>query len=113
MAWGLAGEVGKTSTPLSGVYSTQAPKQRAIQLVIEAATLRAKSLAALRCALKYASATARPYIEVGADSGVAPTGGRSVDFLRQYLESVAGRGRTAPGAATDSPALCSDALGIV
>ena len=94
------------------MYSTQAPKQRVIQLVIEAVTLRAKSLATIRGVVKHASAIVRFYIEVSADDGVELTGGKSIVLIRDYLESLAERGRTVPGAAKDAISLFADAIGI-
>ena len=109
--WDLSSEFGKKPTLISGLYSPQVPKQRIIQLVIETVTLRAKSLATMRGVIKNARAIVRFYIETSADTGIELTGEKSIVFLHDYVESLAERGRTVPGAAKAALSLWADALG--
>ena len=64
----------------------------------------------MRGAIKHAIGLVSFSIEIGADSGIELTGGKSMVLLRDYLESLAGRGRTVSGAAEGAISLTADAF---
>ena len=111
-AWELANEFSETSNLLGGMYKAQAPKGEIALLVIEAISLRAKSTAEMKAIIKHVSCLMRFYLEVRGGTNVELTGGQSAALLRDYLESLAERGRTAPAAAKHALTVRAEALGI-
>ena len=75
---------------------------------------RRKSPASARAVIKNVSGIIQFFLDSRGESnpdGITPTGESSVVLLRDYLESVDGRGRTVPGAVKTSPVTRSAAHG--
>ena len=113
--WLLAEEFSNTSTLLLGFYEAKLNKERIIALTIEALMQRCKSPASTRGVIRNVKGLIRFYLENRDESnpsGITLTGDSSVVLLRDYIESVADRGRTVPGAVKTSLSTWSEALGI-
>ena len=111
-SWELANEFSSTSNLLTGMYKAHATKGKIKLLAIEAISLRAKSAAAMRGIAKHVSGMVRFYLDARDESKVELTGDESVVLLRDYLESMGGRGRTAPATAKHALTVWAEALGI-
>ena len=112
--WLLAEEFSGSSTLLRGFRDAKLNKERIASLTLEALAHRRKSPAAARGVIKNASGLIQFPIDSRGEShpeGVALTGDASVVLLRDYLESVADRCRTVPGAVKTSLSTWPDALG--
>ena len=109
-AWLLAEEFSNTPTLLLGFY-----EERIIALTLEPLTQRCKSPASTRGVVRNVKGLIQFYLENRDDAnptGITLTGESSVVLLRDYIESVADRGRTVPGAVQTSLSTWSEALGI-
>ena len=88
------------STLLKGFHVDKLNKGRIAALAIEALTQRRNSPASTRNVVKIAIALVQFFLDTRADpnpSGSSLTGECSAALLRDYLESVADRGRNVPG----------------
>ena len=111
--WLLAEEFSETSTLLRGFHDAKLNRERIAALTLEAVMQRRKSPASTRGVIRNVSGLITFSLANREDSsGVALTGEGSVVLLHDYLESVADRGRTVPGAVKTSLSTWSESLGI-
>ena len=97
------------------MYKAQVPKGKIALLAIEALSLRAKSTSAMRGIANRVTGVVRFYVEMRAcepESKVDLTGEQAVVLIRDYLESLAERGRTVPATAKHALSVWAEALGI-
>ena len=113
-AWLRAAELSGTSAMLKGFYTEKLDNERIAALAIEALMRRFKSPASTLGVIRNVSGAIRFFLDTrgGSKPGVALTGDNSVVLLRDYLKSVAERGRTGPGAVKASLSTLSEALGV-
>ena len=110
--WELAQEFSSTSELLSGMFNAKVPRGKITLLVIEAISARAKSQTAMKNIINRVSGLVLFYLELRQETEVELTGPQSVVLLRDYLESLAERGRTVPAAGKHALSAWADALGI-
>ena len=108
----LAREFMGFSPLLKSTQLAQLTQGETALLVIEAAMSRSKSIATTRAIVKHARGLLNYYLELRADAKVSLTGEHSVILLRDYLESLAERGRTVPATAKHALCVWAEALGI-
>ena len=108
----MANGCAKTSTLLMGLGESQIPDAKMTLLVLEAAALRSKSLRSTRSVLEHVRGIIRFYLDTRDETAVTLTGETSLALLRDFLESLADRCRTAPGAARQALTVWAEALGI-
>ena len=94
------------------MYKEHVPKGEITLLIIEAISLRAKSTAAMKGVINRVSGLVSFYLETREESKFQLTGEDSVVILRDYLESLAERGRTVLATAKHSLTVWAEALGI-
>ena len=73
---------------------------------------KSKSIATTKAIAKHVRGLVNFYIELRVETNVALTGEHSVILLRDYLESLVGRGRSVPSTPRRALTARSDALGI-
>ena len=81
-------------------------------LVLEAVTIRSKSLNSTKAASKHVKGLIRLYIDTRAENAAIFTVECPLLLLRDYIESLSERGRTVQGAVRHFTNLWSEALGI-
>ena len=111
----LAGEFSNTSALLCGFRDAKLSKGRIVILTLEAIMQRCKSPAPTRAVIKNVGGLIQFPLDTRGESnpdGVTLTGESPVVLLRDYLESVADRGRTSPGAVETSLITWSEAHGV-
>ena len=112
--WILAEEFSNTPSLLRGFYEAKLNKERVIALTIEALMQRCKSPASTRGVIRNVNGLIQFYLENRDDdnpTGITLTGDSSVVLLRDYIESVADRGRAVPGDVKTSLSTWSEAHG--
>ena len=112
--WLLAEEFPDSSSLLKGLHTAKIDKGRITILTLEALMQRCKSPASTRNVVRNVSGLIRFFLETRDDAkpGITLTGASSVVLLRDYLQSVAERGRTVPGDVKTSLNTRSEALGV-
>lgn len=89
------------------------PQGKLALLVIEAISVRAKSTSAMKTIVRFVAGLVKFYLEVRQETKVELTGPQSLVLLRDYLESLAERGRAVPAEEAKSAfSVWADALGI-
>ena len=83
-----------------------------MHLAAEAATQRSKSTDAPKSIVKFARWLVEFFLENRAETELTLTGEAPLVLLRDYPESLAERGRTAPNAAKHALTVCAEAIGI-
>ena len=91
-----------------GTYKAHVPKGKVALLVIDPC-LRAKSKETMEELARHVSDVVRFYLEARAESKVRLTGGDSVVLIRDYVESLAERGRAVPATAKHALTLAAEA----
>ena len=109
---GIGQRVSANLEPVDGNVQSTGPDGEIALLAIEAIALREKSAAAMRGIPKHVSCLVRFYLDIRDDTKAELTGEQSVALLRDYLESLDERGRTAPSSAKHALSVWADALGI-
>ena len=94
------------------MYKDQAPKDKIVLLATEALYARAKSTSTMKGIAKHVSGLAQYFMDTREESKVELTGKDSLIPIRDYLESLAERGRTVPATAKHALAVWAEALGI-
>ena len=75
-------------------------------------TARAKSIASANAIVRRVNGLIQYYIDTRNETAVALTGESSLALLRDFLESIAERGRTAPSAGSHAPSIWDEAIGV-
>ena len=110
----LAGEFPDTPSLARRFRDSKLNKKRITSLTLEALTQRRKSPASTRGVIKNVSGAIQFFLDTRDEAdpaGFTLTGEASVALLHDYLESVADRGCTVPGAVKTSLITWSEALG--
>ena len=113
--WLLTEEFPNTPSLLLGFYEAKLSMGRIVALTIEALMQRCESPAPTRGVNRYAKGLIQFYLDNSGDSnpsGASLTGDSPVVLSRDYVESVADRGRAVPGAVKTSSSTRPEALGI-
>ena len=112
--WLLAEEFPDPPTLIKGFHTAKLDRGRITILTIEALMRRCKSPASNRGVIKNVSGLVKFLLDTrgGLKPGIALTGDTSVVLLRDYLQSVAERGRAVPGAVKTSLSTWSETLGV-
>ena len=111
-AWELANEFSATSSLLVGMYKAQVPKGKITLLVIDALSVRGKSAETMKGIANHASGLVQYYMDTREESKVQLTGRDSVVLIRDFLESLAERGRTVPASDKHALTVWAEALSI-
>ena len=112
--WLLAEEFSDSSTLLKCPHAAKLDKERITILTIEVLMQRCRSPASTRGVVRNVRGMIQFSLDTRDESkhGIALTGDTSVVLLRDYLQSVAERGRTVPGAVKTSLSTWPDSLGV-
>ena len=107
------GEFSNSSTLLRGLRDAKLDKERIAALAIGALMHRCESPPPTHGVIKNVSGVMQFFLDTRgeANPGITLTGDTSAVLLRDYLESVADRGRTVPGAVKNPLSTWSGTLG--
>ena len=108
----LSNEFRETSMLLTGVRESQIPDDMITLLVIESVTTRPKLIASTKLIIRLVIVLLQFYLDTRNETSATLTGGSSMVLIRDYLESLAERGRTVASSGKHAPAVWSEALGI-
>ena len=108
----LANEFTDSSTLLQGLRDSKIAPGKTTMLIIEAVTSRAKSAKSAETITKHVTGRIHFYLDTRNASAVALTWEGSLFLVRDFLESLKERGRTAPSYAKHALTVWPDALGI-
>ena len=111
-ALAIANEFRENSTLLNGLRESDIPDDKTPLLVLEAGTARSKSLASAKNILRRVNGLLQFYLDTRNETSAALTVESSLALIRDYLESLAERGRTVPAAGNHALCVWADALGI-
>ena len=111
-ALNLASKFRESATLLKSLLGTQIPDDKITLLVLDAVTTRAKSLASAKNVLRRVNGLIQFYLDARNESSVTHTGESSLVLIRDYIESLSERGRTAPAAGKHALTVWADAIGI-
>ena len=106
------GEFIDSATLLQGLRDSEIAPWKTPLLIIEAVTALANSSSSAKSITKHFKGLISFYLDTRNESAVTLTGDGPLVLLRDYLESLKERGRTAPAAARHALTVWSDALGV-
>ena len=108
----LAKEFDDSSTLLPGLRGSKIAPGKTTPLIIEAEISRARSANSAKKSIKHVKNLIHFYLDTSNKSAATLNGEGAVALLRDFLESLKGRGRTAPSDAKHPLTVLADALGI-
>ena len=94
------------------MYNAQVPKDKITLWAIDALSVRERTPTTLKSIIKHVSGLVSFYLETRKEAKCELTGEHSVALPRDYLESLAERGRTSPASAKHALTVWPDALNI-